>query len=353
MDIMKQLKSLEERYRELGNLLNLPETAKNPGKFVPLSKEFRDLGIVMKEYERFQKLSKSLADDEHIVVNSSDKELVEVAKDEIESLLEEKEESLALLQSLLQPKDPLDEKNTIVEIRAGVGGEEAALFAKDLFRMYSKYAENQGWKLETLNLHPTEMGGFKEVIFLVSGKGGFGRLKYERGVHRVQRVPVTEASGRIHTSAATVAVLPEAEDVEVEIRPEDLKIDVFRASGAGGQHVNVTDSAVRITHLPTDIVVSCQDERSQHQNKVKALKVLRARLFERMRLEEKEKRTEERRSQVGSGERSEKVRTYNFPQRRVTDHRINLSLFTLDRILEGDLDPLIEPLIKAFRGKKD
>ncbi len=352
MHIFQQLKSIEERCRELSDLLSSPDTAKDPERFIPLSKEYRDLQEVMVEYKRYQKLTKSIEDDEEIVKTSSDDELVEVATREVEALKKEREESLVRLQSLLQPKDPLDEKNIIMEIRAGVGGDEAALFARDLFRMYSKYAESRGWRLETLNHHPTEKGGFKEVIFLVAGKGVFGRLKFERGVHRVQRIPVTEASGRIHTSTATVAVLPEAEEVEIEIRPGEIRVDVFRASGSGGQHVNVTDSAVRITHIPSGIVVSCQDERSQHQNKVKAMKVLRARLLDRTRQEEEEKVARERKSQVGTGERSEKVRTYNFPQKRVSDHRINLSLYNLDRILEGDLDFIIDPLRKALGGKE-
>jgi len=251
----------------------------------------------------------------------------------------------------LLPRDPNDEKNVILEIRAGTGGEEAALFAADLLRMYLRYAERQGWKTEIMSAHPTDTGGFKEVIVLISGKGAYSRLKYESGVHRVQRVPVTESQGRIHTSAVTVAVLPEAEDVEVQIRPEELRIDVFRASGHGGQHVNTTDSAVRITHLPTGLVVTCQDERSQHKNKAKAMKVLRARLYELMQRERQEKEAAARRAMVGTGDRSERIRTYNFPQGRVTDHRIGLTLYQLDQVLEGDLELIIPQLVSHFQAE--
>ena len=256
------------------------------------------------------------------------------------------------LKLLLLPKDPDDEKNVIVEIRAGTGGEEAALFAGDLFRMYTRYAEAQGWKVEILNANPTELGGFKEIIFMVEGKGAYNRLKFESGVHRVQRVPVTEAGGRIHTSAASVIVLPEAEEVDVELDPNDLRIDVFRASGHGGQHVNTTDSAVRITHLPTGIVVSCQDEKSQLKNREKALKVLRARLLDQMRQEQQEELAKTRRSLVRSGDRSERIRTYNFPQNRVTDHRVGLTLHRLDAVIAGDLEEIISTLLLSEQTEK-
>jgi peptide chain release factor 1 len=280
-----------------------------------------------------------------------DDELRQLIKEEIK-LLEEKIERLEKeLPLLLLPKDPNDEKNVIVEIRAGAGGEEAALFAAELMRMYQRYAERKGWKVEVLDINETGLGGVKEVVLRIEGKGAYSRLKYESGVHRVQRVPVTEAGGRIHTSTATVAVLPEVDEVEVEIRPEDLKIETMRASGHGGQHVNRTESAVRITHLPTGIVVSCQNERSQHQNKATALRILRAKLYELYQREQQEKIQKERRSQVGTGERSEKIRTYNFPQNRVTDHRIGLTVYNLPEVLDGDLDEFIDALIAHFRAE--
>ncbi|MFS8524744.1 MAG: peptide chain release factor 1, partial [Limnochordales bacterium] len=279
-------------------------------------------------------------------------ELRELAKDELQSLKERAEELRAQLRRLLLPKDPNDDKNIIVEIRAGTGGEEAALFAADLFRMYSRYAEERRWRVELLSSHPTELGGFKEVIFMIHGKGAYSRLKYESGVHRVQRVPETEAQGRIHTSTATVAVLPEAEEVDVEISPEDLRIDVFRSGGKGGQSVNTTDSAVRITHLPTGIVVTCQDERSQLQNREKAMRVLRARLLDMKRRAREEELAAARRSQVGTGDRSERIRTYNFPQGRVTDHRIGLTLYKLNEFLDGDLDEAIDALAAAEQAEQ-
>jgi peptide chain release factor 1 len=275
-----------------------------------------------------------------------------LAQEELTALEKKKEQYFLTLRTLLLPKDPHDEKSVILEIRAGTGGEEAALFVADLFRMYTKYAEKEQWKVEILDSHPTGIGGFKEIIAAVEGKGVYNRLKYESGTHRVQRVPVTEASGRIHTSAVTVAILPEAEEVEIEIKPEELRIDVFRSSGPGGQSVNTTDSAVRITHLPTGLVVSCQDEKSQHKNKAKALKVLRARLLDQLEAAQEAKRSQERRIQVGSGDRSERIRTYNFPQNRVTDHRINLTLYQLENILEGELDAVIDELALADQTEK-
>ncbi|MFS8544492.1 MAG: peptide chain release factor 1, partial [Limnochordales bacterium] len=281
-----------------------------------------------------------------------DPEMRELAREELARLSQREAELEKELRVLLLPKDPNDEKNIIVEIRAGAGGEEAALFAADLFRMYSRYAENRGWRVEMMSASPTELGGFKEVIFMVHGKNAYSRLKYESGVHRVQRVPTTEASGRIHTSTATVAVLPEAEEVDVEIRPEDLRIDVFRSGGHGGQSVNTTDSAVRITHLPTGIVVTCQDERSQLQNREKAMRVLRARLLDMKRREQEEELAAARRSQVGTGERSERIRTYNFPQGRMTDHRIGLTLYKLDAVLQGELDEVIDALVMADQAEQ-
>jgi peptide chain release factor 1 len=284
-------------------------------------------------------------------MDDEDRELAEMAAAEVA----EAEESLPGLedqiQLLLLPRDPNDEKNVLLEVRAGTGGEEAALFAADIFRMYLRFAERKGWQSEIMSCHETDSGGFKEVIVLISGQGAYSQLKFESGVHRVQRVPTTESQGRIHTSAVTVAVLPEAEEVELDINPEDLRIDVFRASGPGGQHVNKTESAVRITHIPTGLVVSCQDEKSQFKNKAKAMKVLRARLFDQMKAEQHAKEAAERRSQVGSGDRSERIRTYNFPQGRVSDHRINLTLYKLDQIMDGDLDFLIPPLTAHFQAE--
>ncbi|TMB22192.1 MAG: peptide chain release factor 1, partial [Deltaproteobacteria bacterium] len=284
--------------------------------------------------------------DEHReVLRERDAELRELARSELPALEARLAALDATLKHLLLPKDPNDERNTVLEIRAGTGGDEASLFAAELFRMYSRYAERHGWRVEVLSSSPTGLGGFKEVIALVQGKGAFSRLKFEGGVHRVQRVPVTETQGRIHTSAVTVAVLPEAEDVEVELADKDLRIDVYRSSGPGGQSVNTTDSAVRVTHLPTGLVVTCQDEKSQHKNKSKALKILRARLLERARSEQQSEIAANRKAMVGSGDRSEKIRTYNFPQSRVTDHRVNLTLHTLDRVLDGDIDPIVDALV--------
>jgi peptide chain release factor 1 len=276
----------------------------------------------------------------------------ELIKSDIESLEEKRKKLEEELKILLLPKDPNDEKNVIVEIRAGTGGEEAALFAGDLFRMYNRYAEKRGWKAEIIDSNPTELGGFKEVVFEINGNGAYSRLKYESGVHRVQRVPTTEAGGRIHTSAATVAVLPEAQEIDIDINPNDLRIDIFRASGHGGQGVNTTDSAVRITHIPTGMVVTCQDERSQLKNKEKAMKVLRARLMEKAQMEQNQKIAQDRRSQVGSGDRSERIRTYNFPQGRITDHRIGLTIHQLTSVLEGELDEIIDALIAEDQAKK-
>jgi len=282
-----------------------------------------------------------------VIAAGDDDELVEMAKAELVELEEENTSLEESFRKLIVPKDPNDSKNTIVEIRAGSGGEESALFAGDLMRMYSRFVERRGWKMELLSKSETGIGGFKEVIFMVNGADAYGTLKYESGVHRVQRVPVTESSGRIHTSAASVAVLPEAADVDIAIAPNDLRVDVYRSSGPGGQSVNTTDSAVRITHIPTGMVVSCQDEKSQHKNRAKALKVLKARLLDKAQREEEEKRSAERRSQVGSGDRSAKIRTYNFPQQRVTDHRINLTLHRLNEILDGDLDEVVAALTNA------
>jgi peptide chain release factor 1 len=342
--MIERLDSIAERFSELEKLLNDPDVMADQKEFVRLSKELGSIRLAFEEYTKYKEISDKILEDEAIVESSKDEELTEAARLELADLREEREESLRRLKSNLLAEDADDERRAIIEIRAGTGGEEAGLFVADLFRMYSKYAEYKGWKTDPLSSHPTEIGGFKEMVFLVEGKGAYSKLKFESGVHRVQRVPATESGGRIHTSTATVAVLPEAEEVEVQIDPRDLKIDTFRASGPGGQYVNVTDSATRITHIPTGIVVSCQDERSQHKNKAKAMKILKARLLDRQRREQEDRIAKDRRKQVGRGERSEKVRTYNFPQRRLTDHRIGLSLYNLERVLEGDLDQVIEKL---------
>jgi peptide chain release factor 1 len=333
-----------ERYEELGRLLSDQKVVTDRNLLLKYAKERAALEGLVKGAEEFERTDQSMTEAEEILSSSDDQELVELARTELETLRERKEELERRIKEMLLPRDPNDEKNTIVEIRAGTGGEEAALFAADLFRMYSKYAERRGWDVETLGSNPTGVGGFKEVVFLVEGKGAYSKLKYESGVHRVQRVPVTESSGRIHTSAVTVAILPEADEVDVDISPEDLRVDVFRSSGPGGQSVNTTDSAVRITHIPTGMVVQCQDEKSQHKNRAKALKVLRSRLMDKALQEQEQERATNRRQQVGTGDRSEKIRTYNFPQARVTDHRIGLTLHRLDEILDGDLDEVVESL---------
>jgi len=347
-----KLEKLVERYQRVNELLSDPNVINDQNKYPNLVKEHNELREIVEKYERYKKLVETIREDMAILEKSEDRELREIAKEEITELQSEKERLENELKTLLIPKDPQDSKNVIMEIRAGTGGEEAGLFAGDLYRMYTRFAERQGWKVEPLSSHPTEMGGFKEIIFSISGKDVYGKLKYESGVHRVQRVPITEASGRIHTSAASVVVLPEAEEVDVEIKPEDLRIDVFRSSGPGGQSVNTADSAVRITHIPTGIVVTCQDERSQHKNRIKAMKVLRARLLARKQREEEAKISQFRKSQIRSGDRSEKIRTFNFPQNRVTDHRIGLTLYKLEEILDGELEEIIEQLQIADRAEK-
>jgi len=347
--MLERLEAVEKKFSDLEKALGDPQVLSKPKEYQKLAKEHAEIAPLVETYRKYKETEQQLAENEQLLKEEKDPEMRHLIREEIDELQRQKEKLTRQLKLLLVPKDPNDEKNVILEIRAGTGGEEAALFAADLFRMYSRYAEGQGWKIEILDSHPTEMGGFKEVIANISGKGAYSRLKYERGVHRVQRIPVTESQGRIHTSAVTVAVLPEAEEVDIEIDPNDLRIDVFRSSGPGGQSVNTTDSAVRITHIPTGIVVSCQDEKSQHKNKAKAMKVLRARLLELKRREQEEKIAKERRSQVGTGDRSERIRTYNFPQNRITDHRINLTLYKLEEVLNGALDEIIDPLITHYQ----
>jgi peptide chain release factor 1 len=346
--MFEKLKGVEIRFSEIEKRLSDPEIVNDRQVYQDLNREHADLNKIVSVYREFKEILKGIEESTELL-QDSDPEIKNLAQDELVDLNLKKDRLEDDLKELLLPKDPNDEKNVIVEIRAGTGGEEAALFAGDLFRMYSRYAENHHWKVEVMTQHATGVGGIKEIIAMIHGKGAYSEFKYESGIHRVQRVPTTEAQGRIHTSAVTVAVLPEAEDVDVQIDPSELKIDVYRSTGPGGQSVNTTDSAVRITHLPTGLVVTCQDEKSQLKNKSKALKVLRARLLDKIAQEQNEKRSEERKSQVGSGDRSGRIRTYNFPQGRVTDHRIGLTLYKLDGILEGDLSELINELTIYFQ----
>jgi peptide chain release factor 1 len=344
----EKLEGVEKRYNELEQLLSDPEVVQDRDRFQKYARQHAEMIEVVSVFRTFKQTLQDIEESEELL-KDSDPEIKALAKDEIDRLMPEKERLEEKLKHLLVPKDPNDRKNVILEIRAGTGGDEAALFAGELFRMYSRLAEANAWKVELLSQNATGVGGFKEVIVMINGNGAYSKLKYESGTHRVQRVPVTEAQGRIHTSAVTVAVLPEAEDVEVHVDPNELKVDVYRSTGPGGQSVNTTDSAVRITHLPTGLVVTCQDEKSQIKNKAKALKVLRARLLDKMESEQQEKRSEERKSQVGTGDRSGRIRTYNFPQGRVTDHRIGLTLYKLDSILQGEIDEIIEELAAHYR----
>ncbi|WP_340696047.1 peptide chain release factor 1 [Hydrogenobacter thermophilus] len=342
-ELEKKLQALERRYEEIQNKLSSHEIIQDRSQFAKLSKELKDIGEVVEAYRKYKKIQKDIAGAKELLRSG---EFEELAKEEIRRLEKEAQQAERKLRILMLPKDERDTKNVILEIRAGVGGEEAALFVADLLNMYQKYAEEKGWKFSILSANRTGLGGFKEVIALIEGQGAYSRLKYESGVHRVQRIPRTESGGRIHTSTATVAVLPEVDETELEINPQDLKIETFRASGAGGQYVNTTETAVRVTHIPTGISVACQDERSQFQNKQKALKILYARLKDYYERQKEEEIAKERKMQVGTGERSEKIRTYNFPQGRVTDHRINLTLYRLQDILEGKLDWIIQALIE-------
>ncbi len=349
--MLQKLEDVERRYNELEGLLVDPSVLGNRHDFAKLAKERADLEAIVNGYREWKRLRQEI-DGHRALLDGGDPEIRDLVKEELPLLRQRCDALEQELQLLLIPKDPNDDRNVLLEIRAGTGGEEASLFAAELFRMYSRYAETRGWRTEVLSANPTGLGGFKEIITLIEGQGAFSRLKFEGGVHRVQRVPVTEGSGRIHTSAVTVAVLPEAEDVEVDIdEGRELRIDVYRSSGPGGQSVNTTDSAVRITHLPTGLVVSCQDEKSQHKNKAKALKILRARLLERAQAEQHAAEAESRRSMVGSGDRSERIRTYNFPQGRVTDHRINLTLYNLERVLGGELAPLLDALTTHYQAE--
>lgn len=343
-----KLESLEHEFMQIESDLSDPEIFSDQEKYKRLSKSHSDLAPIVAAFREYKEVLAQIEENSELL-RDSDPEMRELAESEDGRLKESKLEFEDKLKVLLLPKDPLDEKNIILEIRAGTGGEEAALFVSDLFRMYSRYAENNNWKVELMSLHETGTGGFKEVIASISGSYVYSRLKYESGVHRVQRVPETESQGRIHTSAVTVAIMPEAEEVDLKIDPGEIRVDVFRASGPGGQSVNTTDSAVRITHIPTGLVVSCQDEKSQHKNRAKAMKVLRSRLLSNMEEEQKKELDATRKAQVGSGDRSERIRTYNYPQGRVSDHRINLTLYNLDAILEGQLDDVIEPLVQTFQ----
>lgn len=350
--MIDKLENIDKKYQELERKLSDPDIIAKPQIYRALAKEEAELSEVVNTYRRYKKVLSDIESAEKVLSESNDKEMIDLAQEELGGLNEQRQQLEENLKILLIPKVLQDSYNAVVEIRAGTGGDEAGLFAGDLFRMYQHFAENKGWKLEVLSSHPQGIGGFREVIFSLSGKDVYGVMKYEAGVHRVQRVPTTETNGRIHTSAASVAVLPEAEDIDIDIDPNELRIDVFRSSGPGGQSVNTTDSAVRITHIPTGMVVTCQDEKSQHKNKAKALKVLRARLYEKALDEEQSKLSLQRRSMVSTGDRSAKVRTYNFPQNRVTDHRIGLTVYQLEEVLQGNVEEFIEKLQLADRSEK-
>lgn len=349
--MFKRLKDIETRYKDLEGLLSNPDVVSKPSIYQKYAKEHSDLQDLVETYKEYEKTNARIEEDQAFL-RGNDDELKEIVKEELPQLKEKLELLENKLKILLLPKDQNDDKNVLLEIRAGTGGDEAGLFVGDLFRMYAQFAETHRWKVDVISSNPAGgMGGFKEMIAMIEGKGAYSVLKYESGVHRVQRVPVTESQGRIHTSAVTVAILPEAEEVEVNIDPNDLRIDVYRSTGHGGQSVNTTDSAVRITYLPTGLVVTCQDEKSQHKNKAKALKVLRARLLDSMVQKQNAEISESRKTQVGSGDRSERIRTYNFPQGRVTDHRIGLTLYNLESILDGNIQPILDALATHFQSK--
>ncbi|ACD53675.1 MULTISPECIES: peptide chain release factor 1 [Clostridium] len=350
--LLDKLAFIENKYDELSVKISDPSIMQNQNEWRKLCKEQADLEIIVNAYKEYKQVIEDLQVNKEMLSDESDREMKEMLNEEISSLAEREIELEKEIQILLLPKDPNDDKNVFVEIRGGAGGDEAALFAYNLFRMYTRYAERQRWSTEIMSLNETDIGGFKEVVFMIKGNGAYSKLKYESGVHRVQRVPDTESSGRIHTSTVTVAVLPEVDDVEIEIADKDVRIDVFRASGHGGQCVNTTDSAVRITHLPSGLVVSCQDEKSQLKNKEKAMKVLRSRLFEKAEQERADGIAADRKSQVGTGDRSERIRTYNYPQGRITDHRIGLTLYKLDSFLDGEVQEMINALITADQAEK-
>jgi peptide chain release factor 1 len=347
-----QLKKIEKRYEEIDWEMGQPEIATDLSRLQALARERAEIEDTVKTYREYKKVAKELKDVQSMHITGLDDDMTNLVSQEITTLETRLDELTGELRKALLPKDPNDEKDIIMEIRAGTGGNEAALFAADLFRMYSRYAQNRGWKTDILSVSESGIGGFKEIIFEISGRGAYSRLKYEKGVHRVQRIPVTESSGRIHTSTATVAVLPKAEEVDIAINPDDVKVDVFHSGGAGGQNVNKVATAIRMTHVPTGMVVVCQDERSQLQNKIKAMSVLRTRLLDIERQKQDEQITEARRSQVGTGGRSEKIRTYNYPQDRVSDHRITLTLHNLDKIMDGDIDELIDTLISTEQSQQ-
>ena len=348
--MLDRLKSVEDRYEELNILLGDPTMFNDQERYQKIVKEHAELGPIVECYRAYERTLREIEEGKELLAGATEREFRELVREDLNALEARAVALEADLREMIAPRDPNDNRSVIVEIRAGAGGEEAALFASVLYRMYTQYAAARGWRHELLDLNETELGGFKEVVFSIDGKGAFSRLKYESGVHRVQRVPVTESGGRIHTSTVTVAVLPEAEEVDVEINPNDLEIDTFRASGAGGQHINKTESAIRITHKPSGIVVTCQDQRSQYKNKDKAMLILRTKLLENERARTEGARAADRRSQVGTGDRSERIRTYNFPQSRVTDHRIGLTLYRIDAVLEGDLDDVINALVAADRA---
>lgn len=351
--MFEKLEAIENRFEELNMRLAEPDVVSDQNLYTKLMKEHADLSEIVEKYREWKKYKKDLEDARLMLNEKPDPELEEMIQQEMKEAASGMEKTEKELKILLMPKDPNDDKDVIIEIRAGAGGEEAALFAAELMRMYTHYAENKGWAVSLIDSNPTELGGFKEVVFEVEGKGAYSRFKFESGVHRVQRVPATESSGRIHTSTVTVAVLPEADELdEIEINPADIEVDTYRASGAGGQHVNKTSSAIRITHIPTGIVVTCQDQRSQHKNREKAMRVLKTKLNELERQKQTNEVAENRRSQVGTGDRSERIRTYNFPQRRVTDHRIGYTLYKIEEFMNGDIEELLDALITSEQAEK-
>ncbi|NMB33430.1 MAG: peptide chain release factor 1 [Clostridium sp.] len=350
--MLEKFQSAENRYDEINHKISDPSVIANQDEYRKLMKEHTELEEFVGKYTEYKKVQQEITDAKEMLNEKLDKEFHEMVEEELKGAQERFEVIKNEMKILLIPKDPNDDKNVIVEIRGGAGGDEAALFAGDLFRMYTRYAERRGWKTEMLDSNPTEIGGFKEVVFSIEGTGAYSKLKFESGVHRVQRIPTTESGGRIHTSTVTVAVLPEVEEVDVDINPNDLRIDTYRASGAGGQHVNKTDSAIRITHLPTGLVVTCQDQRSQYKNKDRAMAILRSKLYETAQIEQSSEIAQERKSQVGTGDRSERIRTYNYPQGRITDHRIGLTLYKIENVLDGEIDEIVDELITTEQAEK-